>query len=201
MRLRLHPPTGRPGQDEINRTAPETRLYAADELVSLAVFEDTDVDGSTHPAAARATRQATAPIEHINLSPTNRQAHEIFHMVEAGELDLDPPYQRGQARAALREAVKGWAECALAAIEDAQMPGSALPADAVRALMRHATSEAARAQCTLSAEWTQELRAALGQVLSNPLGASGGALRPAAVFCRTLVKIMNDAYGYQGTAS
>lgn len=105
-------------------------------------------------------------------------------------------HERTQARTALREAVGGWASCAAAAIDD-----EALPVDAVRVLIKHATTEAARAQRGLSAEWIAELQATLGQILSNPLGASGSALRLAAAHCRALVDLMNDPTGYQGTTS
>ena len=103
---------------------------------------------------------------------------------------------RTRARAALRAAVEAWAGCAVAAIDDGP-----LPVDAVKDLIKHATTEAARAQRGLSAEWMEEVQATLGQILANPLGASGSALRLAAAHCRTLVDLMNDPAGYRGTTS
>lgn len=48
--------TPRPDNDEAdahNRSAPETRVYGCDQLVALAVFDDTAVDLSRHPQARR----------------------------------------------------------------------------------------------------------------------------------------------------
>jgi len=42
-----------PEADAANRAAPETRVYDRDRLVSLAVYDDTAVDLSRHPAAQR----------------------------------------------------------------------------------------------------------------------------------------------------
>ena len=42
------------------------------------------------------TRQVAAPVEHINLSATNRTARDLVHFVQDGHIDMNPPYQRGQ---------------------------------------------------------------------------------------------------------
>lgn len=41
------------------------------------------------------TRQTAGPLEHINLSASNRSARELANWVIAGDLDLNAPYQRG----------------------------------------------------------------------------------------------------------
>ena len=49
-----------PDINEDNRNAPETRLYGVVEMVSLAVFPDTETDLSHHPQARnRRTRSDT----------------------------------------------------------------------------------------------------------------------------------------------
>lgn len=40
-----------PDADAYNRATPESRIYGRDDLVSLAVFDDTAVDLSRHPSA------------------------------------------------------------------------------------------------------------------------------------------------------
>lgn len=40
-----------PDADADNKDSPETRLYGCEQLVSLAVFDDTGVDLSRHPRA------------------------------------------------------------------------------------------------------------------------------------------------------
>lgn len=45
-----------PDADEENRSMPETRVYDVGEVVDLAVFSDTPVDGSEHPRAIRRIR-------------------------------------------------------------------------------------------------------------------------------------------------
>ena len=42
-----------PAEDAYNRAPPESRLYSGDRMVDLAVFPDTAVDLSRHPAAQR----------------------------------------------------------------------------------------------------------------------------------------------------
>lgn len=41
------------------------------------------------------TRQLTASIRHLSLTPTNRLAEDVYHQVKRGVIVLDPPYQRG----------------------------------------------------------------------------------------------------------
>lgn len=41
------------------------------------------------------TRQTPTHIEHTTLNPRARGAHDIVRQVEEGQLDVDPPYQRG----------------------------------------------------------------------------------------------------------
>lgn len=41
------------------------------------------------------TRQTAAPLEHISLSPTYREAYGFVRHINEGALILDPPYQRG----------------------------------------------------------------------------------------------------------
>ena len=42
-----------PAEDAYNRATPESRIYSGDRMVDLAVFPDTAVDLSRHPAAQR----------------------------------------------------------------------------------------------------------------------------------------------------
>jgi len=42
------------------------------------------------------TRQTAAPLEHTHLASTLRQARELARNAVRGDIDLDPPYQRGQ---------------------------------------------------------------------------------------------------------
>lgn len=42
------------------------------------------------------TYQTGAPLEHVTLSPTFRNAREVARLVDSGDLLLDPPYQRGR---------------------------------------------------------------------------------------------------------
>lgn len=42
------------------------------------------------------TRQTSAPLEHTHLASTLRQARELARNAVRGDIDLDPPYQRGQ---------------------------------------------------------------------------------------------------------
>ncbi|MCM2430947.1 DUF262 domain-containing protein [Streptomyces sp. RKAG337] len=41
------------------------------------------------------TRQTLAPIQHTSLAPSARPASTLVRSVDDGQLDLDPPYQRG----------------------------------------------------------------------------------------------------------
>jgi hypothetical protein len=41
------------------------------------------------------TRQLTAPIGHLSLTPYNRLAEDVYYQVKKGQILLDPPYQRG----------------------------------------------------------------------------------------------------------
>lgn len=41
------------------------------------------------------TRQTPTHIEHTTLNPRARGAHDLVRQVEEGQLDVDPPYQRG----------------------------------------------------------------------------------------------------------
>lgn len=41
------------------------------------------------------TRQTTAPLERLPLDTFNRQAREMVRLIQDGDLDLNPPYQRG----------------------------------------------------------------------------------------------------------
>jgi len=42
------------------------------------------------------TRQTPAPLEHTHLASTLRQARELARNIVRGDIDIDPPYQRGQ---------------------------------------------------------------------------------------------------------
>jgi hypothetical protein len=42
------------------------------------------------------TRQTATPLEHTNLGTTSRLARELAKNVREGQIDLNPPYQRGQ---------------------------------------------------------------------------------------------------------
>lgn len=42
------------------------------------------------------TRQTAAPLEYNHLSATSRRARELGRRVTDGDIDVDPPYQRGQ---------------------------------------------------------------------------------------------------------
>jgi hypothetical protein len=42
------------------------------------------------------TRQTKSPLEHTNLGTTSRLARELVNNVRDGQIDLNPPYQRGQ---------------------------------------------------------------------------------------------------------
>lgn len=42
------------------------------------------------------TRQTAAPLEHTHLASTLRQARELARNIVRGDVDIDPPYQRGQ---------------------------------------------------------------------------------------------------------
>jgi hypothetical protein len=41
------------------------------------------------------TRQTTAPLTRLPMNTSNRQARWLVHQIETGELDINPPYQRG----------------------------------------------------------------------------------------------------------
>lgn len=41
------------------------------------------------------TRQLAQPIRHLSLTPTNRMAVDVYHMIKKGRIVLAPPYQRG----------------------------------------------------------------------------------------------------------
>lgn len=41
------------------------------------------------------TRQTSGPLRRLALDTSNRQARWLVHMAETGELDINPPYQRG----------------------------------------------------------------------------------------------------------
>lgn len=109
--------------------------------------------------------------------------------------------ERARVRGQLRDAVETLAVQAVERIEGTDLPAGMLPADAVRTLIKHGTSEAARAQRGMSTEWMVGIQASVGQILSNPFGASGSSLRMAGSHCRVLVELMNDPDGYQGAQS
>lgn len=56
------------------------------------------------------TLQTPAPIEHTNLSPTARTAGSLVRDLESGQLDVDPPYQRGEVWTIdqRRDLVRSW---------------------------------------------------------------------------------------------
>jgi hypothetical protein len=56
------------------------------------------------------SRQTVTPIEHTNLQPSVRRASELVRDIDAGQLDLDPPYQRGSVweEAQRVELVESW---------------------------------------------------------------------------------------------
>lgn len=41
------------------------------------------------------TRQTDAPLAHVSLHAGNRSAREVARLADSGQLDLEPPYQRG----------------------------------------------------------------------------------------------------------
>jgi hypothetical protein len=41
------------------------------------------------------TRQTAAPLVRLPLDTSNRQARWLVHQIESGDLDINPPYQRG----------------------------------------------------------------------------------------------------------
>lgn len=43
------------------------------------------------------TRQTSQPIDRLSLTATNRMVRELVRMWQDGTLDLNPPYQRGEA--------------------------------------------------------------------------------------------------------
>jgi hypothetical protein len=106
--------------------------------------------------------------------------------------------ERARARRPLREALE---TLAVEAVERIEGTDGMRPSDALRELIKHGTSEAARTQRGMSTQWMQDIQATVGQILSNPFGASGSSLRLAAAHCRALVELMNDPAGYPGARS
>jgi hypothetical protein len=59
--------------------------------------EVTLADSAPHEeyAVSGETRQSTAPFDRLHLETTNRSARELARLVEEGQIDASPPYQRG----------------------------------------------------------------------------------------------------------
>ena len=45
--VEVYTPADDPDEDEENRSGPETRYYPADEMIDMATFTNTDIDGSS----------------------------------------------------------------------------------------------------------------------------------------------------------